>query len=477
MSTQPVETPPSPDLRQRILGWIVPLLILGAAIAAFLGMGSQPPPERKSAEPPAAVPVRTAEVRRETGGLEIKADGVVVPLREVTLAAEVPGRVRRKTEACKAGQYVAKGDVLLEIDPRDYELDVARLERELTQSGLAIEELDAEVAQNAESTGLAERQVALAHREVVRIDGLKANKVVTESEHERALREELTAANTLASLQGQRRILEKRRNRLVEGQALAATMLERARLDLARTTIVAPADGVVVDDKVEQDSFVAKGTPLVTIEDTTAAEVKTSLEMNEVARIWGGKRAAGEAASQGAHDFPDTPATVVFTLGDRSYQWEGLLSRQEGRGLDEKTRTLPCRVLVRDPSAVKALDRYGAPLPQLPPEAPRSLLRGMFVQVRMHVEPSGELVSIPEQAQRPSGDVWLVRDGRLVIERPHAVLVVDGRAIYDADTAGLLPDDRVVVSQIANPRDGMTVADEGERLRDPVKTADAKELP
>jgi multidrug efflux pump subunit AcrA (membrane-fusion protein) len=254
-------------------------------------------------------------------------------------------------------------------------------------------------------------------------------------------------------------------------------MLERARLDLARTTIVAPADGVVVDDKVEQDSFVAKGTPLVTIEDTTAAEVKTSLEMNEVARIWGGKRAAGEAASQGAHDFPDTPATVVFTLADRSYQWEGMLSRQEGRGLDEKTRTLPCRVLVRDPSAVKALDRYGAPLPQLPPEAPRSLLRGMFVQVRMHVEPSGELVSIPEQAQRPSGDVWLVRDGRLVIERPHAVLVVDGRAIYDADTAGLLPDDRVVVSQIANPRDGMTVADEGERLRDPVKTADAKELP
>ena len=477
MSTNPNEPAPTPNLRQRLLGWIVPPLILGAAITDFLAMGSQPPPVRRSAEPPAAVPVRTAEVRRETGGLDIKADGVVVPLREVTLAAEVPGRIHQKSEACKAGRSVARGDLLFQIDPRDYELDVARLEREFTQSGLAIEEIDAELAQNEESIGLAERQMQLARREVARIDSLKANKVVTESEHERSLREELTAANALSSLQGQRRVLEKRRNRLIEGQALAQTMLDRAKLDLARTKIVAPVDGVIVDDKVEQDSFVAKGTPLVTIEDTTAAEVRTSLEMADVARIWGGRRPEGEAPATAAHDVPDTPATVVFTLGDRSYQWEGVLSRQEGRGLDEKTRTLPCRVLIRDPAAVKALDRYGAAMPHLPPEAPRSLLRGMFVHVRVHVEPSGVLVSIPEQAQRPSGEVWVVRDGRLVIERLHPVIVTDGRAVYDADSAGLLPDDRVVVSQIATPRDGMAVADEEERLRDPVKTADAKELP
>ena len=40
-----------------------------------------------------------------------------------------------------------------------------------------------------------------------------------------------------------------------------------------------------------------------------------------------------------AHDELDMPALVVFTVGDAAYEWKGTLSRQEGRGLDEKTRT------------------------------------------------------------------------------------------------------------------------------------------
>ena len=69
-----------------ILGWLVPLAILGAGIAAFLLMGSQPPPERKRAEVAVATPVQTTGATAETGGITIEADGVVVPLREVTLA-------------------------------------------------------------------------------------------------------------------------------------------------------------------------------------------------------------------------------------------------------------------------------------------------------------------------------------------------------------------------------------------------------
>ena len=96
----------------------------------------------------------------------------------------------------------------------------------------------------------------------------------------------------------------------------------------------------MVEDKVEQDSFVAKGQTLVILEDTRAAEVKTSLRMDEVAQVWGGIQAAGAREAGAPHDLPDAPARVVFTLGDRRFEWDGLLSRQEGRGIDEKTRTL-----------------------------------------------------------------------------------------------------------------------------------------
>ncbi|MFM8414698.1 MAG: efflux RND transporter periplasmic adaptor subunit [Planctomycetota bacterium] len=443
-----------------LVGWLTPLAILGAGIAVFTLLGRQPPPERKQAEKPAATPVETVEATAEPGGISIALDGVVVPLREVTLAAEVPGKILRKATDCKAGRFVTKGTLLFEIDPRDYELEAARLEREATQAALAIEEAGEEIAQNATAVQLAEQQLELARREVRRLDGLKAGRIVTEAEHDRAVREELTATTTLSNLQGQARVLQKRKHRLEEAKALAETMLEKARLDLARTRVVAPTAGVVVEDHVEQDSYVAKGMALVTIEDTSAAEVRTSLQMDEVARVWG-SAAQADPLVGGTHSLPGTPATVVFTLGESRYEWDGVLSRQEGRGLDEKTRTLPCRVIVAEPAKVRAVDRYGAQLEQLPAGAPRSLLRGMFVQVRVHVDSPHELVSIPEEARRPSGEVWLVRDGRLVILEPRPVEVAEGRAVFESGPAGLVAGDRVITSQLAHPREGMAVAESG----------------
>jgi len=445
---------------RRVVGWLLPPVILAAAVAVFILMGRQAPPERKRLEAPAATPVETVEATRETGGISIALDGVVVPLREVRLAAEVPGRIHRKSDACKAGKFVSAGTPLVEIDPRDFELEVARLERESSQAGLAIEEAGEEIAQNATAIDLAKQQLALARREVRRLDGLKEGRIVTEAEHDRAVREELAATSTLAGLEGQSRVLRKRRDRLEEAKALAETMLEKARLDLSRTRVVAPTDGVVVEDHVEQDSYVSKGMLLVTIEDTSAAEVRTSLEMDQVARVW---RSAGRSERPAAdqHGLPDTPATVVFTIGDQVYQWDGMLSRQEGRGLDEKTRTLPCRVIVPAPTKVRAVDRYGAAVEPSPPGTPGALMRGMFVQVKVHVDSPHQLVSIPEQARRPSGEVWVERGGRLVILTPRPVEVAGGRAVFESEPSGLAVGDRVITSQLAHPRDGMAVAEQG----------------
>jgi multidrug efflux pump subunit AcrA (membrane-fusion protein) len=441
-----------------VVGWLTPVLILVAGFAVFRFLGSQPPPERKQADKPAAAAVRAVEAARETGGLTIELDGVVVPLREVTLAAEVGGKVLRKSEACKAGRFVAAGTPLFEIDPRDYEFEVKRLELEAAQAALAIEEVDEEIKQNATAVEHATQQLELARREVKRLDGLKSGRIVTEAEHDRGVREELTVTTTLTNLEGQARVLLKRKRRLEEAMALAGTMLDRAKLDLARTRVAAPTDGVIVEDHVEQDSYVAKGMALVTIEDTRQAEIRTSLQMDELSRVW---RSAGlgKAAAGGPHEMPDTPVTVVFTVGDSRYEWDGFLSRQEGRGLDEKTRTLPCRVIVAEPAKVRAVDRYGAALETPPPGSPRSLLRGMFVQVRVHVDSPHELVSIPEEARRPSGEVWLIRDGRLEILRPRPIQVSGGRAIFESGPSGLVAGDRVVTSQLTNPRQGMAVVE------------------
>jgi hypothetical protein len=118
-------------------------------------------------------------------------------------------------------------------------------------------------------------------------------------------------------------------------------------------------------------------------------------------------------------------------------------------------------VLVREPGNVRALDRYGVALARPPAAAPRSLLRGLFVEVHVHVAGGDPLVSIPEEAQRPSGDVWVMRDGRLEVLRPRPVQVSAGRMLFDAATSGLTAGDRVVVSPIAAPRPGMAIVEAG----------------
>jgi len=93
------------------------------------------------------------------------------------------------------------------------------------------------------------------------------------------------------------------------------------------------------------------------------------------------------------------------------------------------------------------------------------------VQVRVHVDSPEQLVSIPEEAQRPNGEVWVMRDGRLELCRPRAIQVLAGRLVFESLASGLTPGDRVIVSQIANPRDGMSVAEVGAATAPPAAQA------
>jgi len=66
--------------------------------------------------------------------LTIEVDGHVVPYLEVVLSAEVAGRVEKKADNCLAGKFVKKGDPLIVIDPKDYELEKKRSDRRLWTS-------------------------------------------------------------------------------------------------------------------------------------------------------------------------------------------------------------------------------------------------------------------------------------------------------------------------------------------------------
>ncbi len=456
----------------------MPIVVLAVGIVGFIVLSHlrEPPPRSK---PKVSTPVvETEAVMLHTGGLEIAIDGLVVPHREVTLSAEVAGRIELKTAACRAGRFVygkeSSGDktsgndpqaqrlgtLLLQIDPRDYRLDVERLSDEVEQADASLEELKVDVANTGALMKLALEIVEIRRRDLARIENLTRNRVSTASQIDEAKGTLLNARDGFLKLSNLQSLLNTRRRRFLSELDNANALLEKSKLDLARTEIRSPIGGVVVRDLVEQDTYVQKGTPLVTIEDTSAVEVKCSLRMDELFWLWqqpplGQATAIGSTpAGSRLYEIPKTPVTIEYRLSGRTYQWQGELTRYDGIGLDEVTRTVPCRVIVRNPTHVLTLKRpAGTALAVGPP----ALVRGMYVTVKIHATPRTPLLRVSERAVRPGKQIWIVRSGKLEVQKIHIARVVGEDVLVDATASKLKAGDRMVVSPLSGAKAGMAV--------------------
>ena len=441
---------------------VLPLLILVMAGGGFYVLASrQRPPDRE--EPKNTSPlVETVAIQGHQQGLNIEVDGLVVPYREIHLSAEVDGRVTHKAEVCRAGHYVKQGELLIEIDSRDYDIEIRRLEKEVAQAGSSIGELEVEIANTESLIELAEAELAIQHDEFERIDDLFKKAIVTESEIDQTRRTELVAKTAVMGLRNQLLLKNATRGRLESVKDHASVMLEKAKLDLTRTKITSPVDGVVVADSVEEDSYVNRGTALVTIEDTSAVEVKCSLRVDELAWIWRSTPPAiagqEQAAMANEYGLRKTPVTVVYRFADQDCEWAGSLCRYDGIGLDETTRTVPCRVVVAKPTS----GRSNAPAAADRDGCPPALVRGMFVTVRIHVGGQIDLLSVPSAAVRPGGRLWLVEDGKMQLVPVSIESILDDRVLIRAGSPHPGIDDRVIVSPLPFAASGMAVRESPE---------------
>ena len=461
---------------------IIPLLILAVGIVGYMAIVKycKTPPAPREAESDLPPAVRTMPVKEQNEGLTIDADGVVVPYREITLNAEVAGRLIKKANICRAGNYVTKGTLLMEIDPEDYELDVRRLEKEVEQAKTAMREVEVQSTNTESLLKLAQDSLELQTRELKRLEKLQKKNVVTESELDEERRNELTARDAVVKLENQLRVYATQRDRFESAMELAQVQLERAKHDLSKTKITAPIDGMIIEDYVESDAYVNPGEKLVSMEDVSAVEVRCNLQMEDLFWIWGQKPPVKQQAAEAegtiagnisrSYTPPPTPTSIIYTLGGRDYVWDGILTRYEGIGLDEATRTVPCTVVVSDPERVRVASHPGAEPQANGWTGKIALVRGMYVKLAIHAHPFQTLLNIPESALRPGNRVWRVRDDRLSIVPVRVISTMDaGVTVEPVHEGDLVAGDRVVVGTLAIAEEGMQVREANENSPDKKK--------
>ena len=220
-------------------------------------------------------------------------------------------------------QYVRRGDVLLRLDDTDAKLALERAEaaylkakRQFAQSSATGGSLEAQVTARDADIGQAEAQLTAAQSafQKARIDldrrqQLAATGAVSGDELT-SVRNAFAAAQSnlsvaraaVAQAEAQRGAAEKAysaNQALIEGTsvennpdvAAAKAQLDQAQIDLERTIIRAPVDGVVTNRQVQIGQRVAAGSPVMTIVPVGNIYVDANFKEGQLARVRAGQPA------------------------------------------------------------------------------------------------------------------------------------------------------------------------------------------
>ena len=285
---------------------MTPLVVLIIALGIYVALINSTPELNTTQKDPVPVAVRAQTIALETISLEVTSEGNVQPRAQTQLVAQVSGEVIAVAEVLSSGGQFQRGDTLLELDPRDYQIARSRAQASLNRAR-------------------AERD--FASEEAARVRTLYGDELASIADLQRA---ERTLSVAEASVNE------------------AAAALERASIDLERTVIKAPFNGRVRSESVDIGQFLREGASIATIYDTERLEVRFPLADAQLAFLDPDYARLGSAG--------DEAATVTLTAkfaGDMQ-SWEAKLTRTEG-DISTRSRFLHVIAEVSDTTSDKGV--------------------------------------------------------------------------------------------------------------------------
>ncbi len=375
-----------------------PIAVLGITFGVcFLIFWTEPEPE-KSPQRESVLKVNVVPLGRVSYQVWLKTQGTVQARTESTLVSEVRGKVMTVSDSIRAGGFFHAGEVLLEIDPRDYETAIVEVEANLAQ---------AELAQAQEE----------ASADQARLDW-----------------ERLQPNAEASDLVLRKPQLKQARSDV----AWAEARLANAKLNLERTRITAPYSGRILSKNIDVGQYVATGSVLAQIYAVDYAEIRLPLSERQLAYVRIPELYLGESSQSSA----SPEVTLVSTLGAESFLWLGRIVRAEG-ALDGRSRQLFVIAQVENP--------YGKQADGRPP-----LKVGSFVEATIKGKVLENVFVIPRKYYRKNEYVLTVDEDEKL--RLRSIEVEWGDEVNLAVSNGLEDGDRLCLTPLSFPVDGISVA-------------------
>ena len=316
------------------------------------------------------------------------------------LVAQVGGQIVEVNPNVRDGGFFEKGDILGRIDARDYEANVRIASAALLDSRQALVEAEARTAQAREDWARL-GNTGEPGELVLRLPQLEAAKA---------------------------RVIS------------AESSLQKSRLDLERTNIVAPYAGRVLRKLVDVGQVVSPNSQLAEIYATDNIEIRLPIRNRDLAFIDlpEAYRYSAKTAEAAGH------VDIVSQLGDGAV-WQAELVRTEG-AIDETARQLHVIAMIEDPFGRAVDDRV-------------PLKIGQYVTARLSGKTVGDALVIPNNTIYQGTYVYTVVDGILQRRNIEIAWQNDIEAVI---TDGLSAGDALVVTPLGQVTSGIRVSILGE---------------
>ncbi|HWU17747.1 MAG TPA: HlyD family secretion protein [Devosia sp.] len=292
-----------------------------------------------------------------TGGRYEDTDNAYVQQAKVSLSADVAGRV----SAVKVieNQTVKAGDVLFTLDPQPYQIALSQANAALATARVNVEQLKVSYGtalaqlKSSEDT-LAIRKAAFDRQSTLVTQGINANATLDDTKlaYQQAqssvdLANQQVAAAT-AALAGNPDIPTDTHPAVLS--AMAA--VEQAERDLAKTSVVAPADGIVANvSSLNVGQFIAAGTTIASLVESQATWVQANFKETQLAEL-----KVGQPVDIHVDAYPGVLHGSIESLGAATGSEFSLIPAQNATGNWVKVvQRLPVRIALPDDQEVAML--------------------------------------------------------------------------------------------------------------------------
>lgn len=389
---------------KKFFKFMLPLILIVLSIVVVIALVAYQQSQRaeRKTDTDKAVLVETIEAKVTSLNFIINSQGTVRPRTETTLVSEVSGKIVSVAAEFVAGGFFHAGDVLLQIDPSDYQ------------------------------AGLKRAQAALASRQAKLADEAARS--------EQALKDWQNMGK-----QGQPSDLVLRKPQLADAKAnvsAAEADVQKAQRDLERTQISLPYDGLVKEKAVDIGQYVTLGTRLGMTFAIDTAEVRLPLTHNDLAYL---DLPTETELKNRDRSFP--PVRLSAESGAGAQYWQARIIRTEGV-VDEISRVIYAVAQVTDP--------YG----MLGQSHQQELKIGTFVNAEIEGLPAENVVVLPRYVLRPDHTVLVAGENNELEILPVTVLRAEPKKVYISE--GIKGGAKVVITTLDAPVPGTRLAISGE---------------